>query len=131
VGHVVLGEEGETEPPLNLPLEEVEEEGDEGVRQAGLAVDDPPHYFLQGAEGTVQHQLVHYLMVLGREQNSSHRSHAPPPHRQPLHLQVLVRLAQDGLGVCRLVEPVSEESGITVAAPDEIKGDDCDCMFCD
>jgi hypothetical protein len=65
VPHVVFGEEGEGEAAFYLLFEEVEEEGDEGLREAGLAVDDPPHHFLQGAEGAVEHELIDYLVVFG------------------------------------------------------------------
>lgn len=122
--HVVLAEEGEVETPFDLLLQEVEDEAHEGLGEVSLLVYDSSHHFLQRAEGTVQHNLVHNLVVLGSEHNRSYCSHAPPPHSQPLDLQVLIGLPQHCFGVGGLVDPIGEVAGIAVAAPHEIEGDD-------
>jgi len=129
--HVILIEESRAQSIFYLFFQEIKQERNEGLRQAALSIDHPPDYFLQRPEGTVEHKLVDYLVVFCRKENGSDRTHTPPPHRQPLHLDVFISLSENGLSVRRFVDTVSEESRVAIAASNKIERDDRDAMLPD
>lgn len=98
--HVVLCEERKGQTGLYLLLEEVQEKGDQWLRETSLTIDDSSYHLLQRLEGTIQDQLVDDLMIFGCEENGRDCSHTPPPNSQPLYLEVLIRLPEHCLRVC-------------------------------
>ena len=90
---VVLREEGEFEFVLDLLAQKVGQQLGQHFRHAGFLLNDPLYNCIQVSEGTVQNKFVDDLGVLDRKIDGCYRPHAPPPHRQPLHIYVFVRLS--------------------------------------
>ena len=95
------------------------------MRHASLLLNNPFDNFIQVPEGAVQNEFINYLGVLHRKVDGCYCPHAPPPHRQPLHIYMLVRLSQHYLGIRGLIDPVREVAFIAVAAADVVKGYQC------